>query len=116
MRLTYTFREEVILKTCVKAQRKSRSLVILFLYSRKRKAVVGQRQTPAILPLGPNPGSRCTEAGRASVSVWTDAESLAPIRIRTPDRPDLASSYKDYVIPATHATPPAYIIDSQYVC
>jgi hypothetical protein len=49
--------------------------------------VSGQRHAPAALPPEINPVSIVQEAGWIPGPVWTGAENLAPVGIRSPDRP-----------------------------
>ena len=49
--------------------------------------VEDQHQAPAALPPGKDPVPSVQEAGWAPGSVWTGAENLTPIGIRSPDRP-----------------------------
>jgi hypothetical protein len=46
-----------------------------------------QRHAPAALPPAEDPAPLVYEAGWATGPVWTGAENLAPIGIRSPDRP-----------------------------
>jgi hypothetical protein len=54
--------------------------------------VGGKRHSPAALPPGKDPVPIVQEAGWAPGPVWTDAEILAPIGIRSPDRPARSQS------------------------
>ena len=47
----------------------------------------GQRHAPTVPTPGKDPAPLVQEAGWASGPVWTGAEILAPIGIRSPDRP-----------------------------
>ena len=49
----------------------------------------GQRHVPAALYPRERPGTHCT-GDWAPGPVWTGAENLAPIGIRSPDRPALS--------------------------
>ena len=53
--------------------------------------VCGQRHAPTALPPRKDPVLIVQEAGWAPGSVWTGAENLAPIGIRSPDRPASSS-------------------------
>jgi hypothetical protein len=50
--------------------------------------VGGQRQASAASPPGKRPDIIIQQDGWDSWSVWKGAESLAPKRIRSPDRPE----------------------------
>ena len=54
--------------------------------------VGGQSHAPADLPPWKDPVPFVQEAGWAPGPVWTGAESLAPTRIRSPDRPARSQS------------------------
>jgi len=54
--------------------------------------VGGQRHDPLALTPGKRPGTYCRGGGWTPRSVWTGAENLAPIGIRSPDRPARSES------------------------
>ena len=60
--------------------------------------VGGQHHVPAVLPPGKDPVPIVWRW--APGPVWTDAENLDPIGIRSSDRPGVAIRYTDWAIPA----------------
>ena len=54
--------------------------------------VGGQRHAPSALPPGKDPVPIVQEAEWASGPVWTGAENITPIGIRSPDRPARSES------------------------
>jgi len=52
----------------------------------------GKRQDSAVLPPGKTRYSLYGRPGWTPGPVWTDAENLAPIGIRSPDRPTRSKS------------------------
>ena len=64
--------------------------------------VEDQHQAPAALPPGKDPVPSVQEAGWAPGSVWTGAENLTPIGIRSPDRPVRSESLYRLGYPGRH--------------
>ena len=54
--------------------------------------VCGQGHVPAVLPPAKDPVLLVQEAGWVSEPVWTGAENISPIEIRSPDRPARSDS------------------------
>ena len=74
------------------------------------EGVRGQRHAPADLYPQKNPVPTVQEAGWAPRPVWTDAENLAPTRIRSPDRPASSQSLYQLCYPAHVGTCRSVII------
>jgi hypothetical protein len=80
------------LEQAMKAQKRSRRIAILFLYSRRWQYVGGQRHARPLYPRESERVPVLQETGWSPGPVWTSAANLEPTEIWSPDRPDRSES------------------------
>jgi len=99
-KVTYTLAQALRLCTGRTAHRGSRGIALRFLdHGTRRGWLVNATPRPLFTP-GKDPALIVQEAEWAPGPVWTGAEKLAPIGIRSPDRPTRSQSLYRQSYPA----------------
>jgi hypothetical protein len=77
----------------------NKGIALLFLQPRRQVGVDSQCHALAVLPPGKRLRTIEQEAGWAPATMWTSAENLNPIGIRSPDGPSRSESLYRLIYP-----------------